>query len=96
MAGEKGNAALIEFIAKGIVSDSDAIKVHELDDGKLLELETTDDDRGRVIGRQGRESGAQSGGFVIHGNRYHEGLFAARGLVAHRCGTGQERQRVIP
>ena len=54
MADEKTNAALIEFIAKGIVSDTDAVKVNVLDDGQLLELETTDDDRGRVIGRQGR------------------------------------------
>ncbi len=68
MAGEKGSAALIEFIAKGIVSDSDAIKVHELDDGKLLELETTDDDRGRVIGRQGRVAKAMRS--VLGASRY--------------------------
>ena len=54
MTEVKGNAALIEFIAKGIVSDAGAVKVNELDDGRLLELETADDDRGRVIGRQGR------------------------------------------
>jgi hypothetical protein len=54
MADEKTNAELIEFIAKGIVSDTDVVKVNVLDDGKLLELETADDDRGRVIGRQGR------------------------------------------
>ncbi len=54
MAEEKTNAALIEFIAKGIVSDTGAVKVNVLDDGGLLELETADDDRGRVIGRQGR------------------------------------------
>ena len=45
---------LIEFIAKAIVSDQDAIAVHARDGGSLLELETASDDRGRVIGRQGR------------------------------------------
>ena len=47
-------AELIEFIVKSIVSDTDAIAVNVLDDGTLLELETAQDDRGRVIGRQGR------------------------------------------
>ena len=53
---EDTNAAaeLIEYISKAIVSDTDAIKVHVRDGGSLLELETAADDRGRVIGRQGR------------------------------------------
>ncbi len=46
-------AELIEFIAKAIVTQPDEIAVHERDRG-LLELETSPDDRGRVIGRQGR------------------------------------------
>ena len=54
MSEEKTAAGLVEFIAKGIVSDADAVKVHEVDGGSMLELETADDDRGRVIGRQGR------------------------------------------
>jgi hypothetical protein len=45
---------LIEFIAKAMVSDTDAIKVSEVEGGRTLELETAQDDRGRVIGRQGR------------------------------------------
>ncbi len=45
---------LIDFIAKAIVDDADAVNVVETDGGKMLELETADDDRGRVIGRQGR------------------------------------------
>ena len=49
-----GPAELIEFIAKAIVSDADAVAVREVDGGRLLELETAADDRGRVIGRQGR------------------------------------------
>jgi predicted RNA-binding protein YlqC (UPF0109 family) len=54
--GEAGQAAadLVEFIAKAIVDDGDAVKVHARDGGSLLELETAADDRGRVIGRQGR------------------------------------------
>lgn len=53
---DDGSAAaeLIEYISKAIVSDTDAIKVHVREDGSLLELETAPDDRGRVIGRQGR------------------------------------------
>ena len=46
-------AELVEFIAKAIVSDRDAVHVHE-QDGQVLELETAQADRGRVIGRQGR------------------------------------------
>ena len=50
----KAAAELIEFIAKGIVSNPEAVRVREVDGGALLELETSDEDRGRVIGRQGR------------------------------------------
>lgn len=45
---------LIEFIAKAIVSEPGDVNVNEVDGGEQLELETADDDRGRVIGRQGR------------------------------------------
>jgi predicted RNA-binding protein YlqC (UPF0109 family) len=48
------SAELIEFIAKAIVTDPDAVAVREVESGRLLELETAADDRGRVIGRQGR------------------------------------------
>ncbi|MEM7410386.1 MAG: KH domain-containing protein [Myxococcota bacterium] len=47
-------AELVEFLAKGIVDNADDIAVREEDGGRLLELETHPDDRGRVIGRQGR------------------------------------------
>ncbi|MEE8581279.1 MAG: KH domain-containing protein [Myxococcota bacterium] len=47
-------AQLIEFIAKSIVTNPEAVRVTLRDDGELLELETADEDRGRVIGRQGR------------------------------------------
>ncbi len=54
MAEEKTAAELVEFIARGIVAEPDSIVVTEVDGGRLLELETDPDDRGRVIGRQGR------------------------------------------
>ena len=54
MAGDHSPASLVEFIAKAIVKNPDSVIVTEVDDGQLLELETDADDRGRVIGRQGR------------------------------------------
>ncbi len=50
----KDSAELISFLAKAIVSNPDDVDVDIEDDGELLELETADGDRGRVIGRQGR------------------------------------------
>ncbi len=47
-------ATLIEFIVKAIVTDPEAVAVREVDGGRVLELETSVEDRGRVIGRQGR------------------------------------------
>ena len=46
-------AELVEYVAKAIVGDQAAVRVRELE-GQMLELETAPDDRGRVIGRQGR------------------------------------------
>lgn len=54
MAGKRPAAALVEFIAKAIVDKPEAVAVAELEGGRLLELETDAEDRGRVIGRQGR------------------------------------------
>ena len=53
---ERGDdsADLIEFIAKANVSEPDEVNIIIDDDGDLIELETADGDRGRVIGRQGR------------------------------------------
>ena len=45
---------LVAFIAKAIVTEPDAVKVTPVDGGRTLELETANQDRGRVIGRQGR------------------------------------------
>ncbi|MGH0034439.1 MAG: KH domain-containing protein [Myxococcota bacterium] len=45
---------LVEFIARSIVTEADEVRVEAKDGGALIELETAPDDRGRVIGRQGR------------------------------------------
>lgn len=50
----KDAAKLVEFMAKAIVTNPDDIRVVVAEDGEVLELETAPDDRGRVIGRQGR------------------------------------------
>ena len=54
MATDRSPAALVEFIAKAIVTEPDAVVVSEVDGGRTIELETAPGDRGRVIGRQGR------------------------------------------
>ena len=48
------SAELVAFLARAIVGNRDAVRVVESEGGQLLELETHPDDRGRVIGRQGR------------------------------------------
>jgi hypothetical protein len=54
MGVDRSPAGLVEFIAKAIVNNPEEVVVTEVDEGELLELETDDEDRGRVIGRQGR------------------------------------------
>ena len=50
---EERGAELIRFIACALVSSPDDVNVVIAEDG-VLELEADADDRGRVIGRQGR------------------------------------------
>ena len=47
---------LLEYIIKSIVAAPDAVKITEetSEDGLLIKLEVAPDDKGRVIGRQGR------------------------------------------
>lgn len=47
---------LIEFIARSIVNAPDDVQVTEEEDeqGIILRLQVADDDKGRVIGKQGR------------------------------------------
>jgi predicted RNA-binding protein YlqC (UPF0109 family) len=50
----KDSAELVSFLAKAMVSNPDDVNVVIEEGGDLIELETADGDRGRVIGRQGR------------------------------------------
>ncbi|MDD5191188.1 MAG: KH domain-containing protein [Dehalococcoidales bacterium] len=47
---------LVEYIAKSIVNQPDSVKVTEETDeqGIILKLQVADEDKGRVIGKQGR------------------------------------------
>jgi len=47
---------LLEYIVKAIVAEPDAVNITEenSDEGLLIKLEVAPDDKGRVIGRQGR------------------------------------------
>jgi predicted RNA-binding protein YlqC (UPF0109 family) len=47
---------LIEFIARSIVNEPEQVVVteEESEQGILLKLEVADEDKGRVIGKQGR------------------------------------------
>jgi uncharacterized protein len=52
---------LLEFLARGLVEDPDAVLVTEVEEVEgevILELEVADDDLGRVIGRGGRIANA--------------------------------------
>ena len=48
--------ALVEYIAKSIVNEPDAVKVEEEtnEEGITLKLSVADDDKGRIIGKQGQ------------------------------------------
>lgn len=47
---------LVVYIAKSIVNDPDAVNVDEEtnEEGITLKLRVADDDKGRIIGKQGR------------------------------------------
>jgi uncharacterized protein len=48
---------LVEYIARALVNNPDAVEVTEDKDeegGLLLKLKVADEDKGRVIGKQGR------------------------------------------
>jgi hypothetical protein len=52
----RGMKELVEYIAKAIVNAPDDVVVTEETDeqGTVLKLQVADDDKGRVIGKQGR------------------------------------------
>ena len=47
---------LVEYIAKSIVNEPDAVEIteEENEEGTKLTLKVHDDDKGRIIGKQGR------------------------------------------
>ena len=51
---------LLEYLAKGLVSNPDQVRVQEVEEegSTVLELSVADDDYGSVIGRGGRTAGA--------------------------------------
>jgi len=52
---------LLEYLARGLVENPDAVRVNEVeeDDGAIvLELSVADDDYGNIIGRGGRTAAA--------------------------------------
>ena len=51
---------LVEFMARAIVDDPNAVAVEEEDDGDriIFHLRVADDDMGKVIGKQGRIANA--------------------------------------
>jgi len=51
---------LVEFVAKSLVDDADAVRIrmHERDQATIIELEVAPGDLGKVIGRQGRTARA--------------------------------------
>ncbi len=51
---------LVEYIAKALVDDVDAVRVKEIrtNQGLLLELRVARSDMGRVIGKEGRVANA--------------------------------------
>ncbi|MGI9020123.1 MAG: KH domain-containing protein [Solirubrobacterales bacterium] len=51
---------LVEYLARALVDDPDAVRVEEIteDDATVLEVRVAPDDLGRVIGRSGRVANA--------------------------------------
>ena len=51
---------LVEFVAKSLVDDADAvhIRTQERDQSTVIELEVAPNDLGKIIGRQGRTARA--------------------------------------
>ena len=47
---------LVEYIAKSIVNEPDAVVIEEeiTDEGITLKLQVADEDKGRIIGKQGQ------------------------------------------
>jgi len=72
---------LVEFIAKAIVNAPDAVEVSEetSEQGITLKLQVADEDKGRVIGKQGRV--AQAMRTLIRVKAAREGTRASLEIV---------------
>jgi predicted RNA-binding protein YlqC (UPF0109 family) len=68
---------LLEYLAKGLVSHPDAVRVVEVeeDGATVLELSVADDDYGSVIGRGGRTAGALRTVIKIAGVKQNRRVF---------------------
>ena len=65
---------LIEFIAKSLVDDPDAVTVNELQGERttILELTVAQPDLGKVIGKQGRTARAMRAVLAASATRAHK------------------------
>jgi predicted RNA-binding protein YlqC (UPF0109 family) len=74
---------LVEFLARALVSEPDAVKVEEIDDNGAIVLEVSvgDDDLGRLIGRGGRVANAIRTLAKAAGRASGDGLAADRRVV---------------
>jgi predicted RNA-binding protein YlqC (UPF0109 family) len=66
-------AELLDYLARGLVDEPDAVRVEEVeeDDALVLRLHVAPDDVGKVIGRQGRL--ARSLRTLVRAGGAHEG-----------------------
>jgi predicted RNA-binding protein YlqC (UPF0109 family) len=64
---------LVEYIARNLVDDPDAVSVTQREAGRttILELSVADEDTGKVIGREGRVAKAMRVLVRIAANRHH-------------------------
>ena len=62
---------LVEFIARSLVDDPDAVEVVQREAGRttIVELTVAPDDTGKVIGREGRVAKALRNVLRVAGNR---------------------------
>jgi uncharacterized protein len=50
--------AVVEYLAKALVDDPEAVEVTEDSENGVIELKVAPDDRGKVIGKKGRTAHA--------------------------------------
>jgi predicted RNA-binding protein YlqC (UPF0109 family) len=64
---------LVEFIARSLVDDPDAVEVRQREAGRttIVELTVAPDDTGKVIGREGRVAKALRNILRVAGSRQH-------------------------